>query len=181
MYQRDRDSEYEKKIVYLDQIMIKEIKADSNGKDLRIGIIISKFNKPITENLLKGALKALESCEVEEKNIEIFYVPGAFEIPIVLKSLCSKNAESKKFDGFITLGCVIKGETAHFEYICDSVSQSINRLSCEYLIPVGFCVLTCYTPLQAYERSLIPPDAENNKGFESALTVIEMINLLKNI
>ena len=71
MYQRDRDSEYEKKIVYLDQITIKEIKADSNGKDLRIGIIISKFNKPITENLLKGALKALESCEVEKKNIEI--------------------------------------------------------------------------------------------------------------
>ena len=161
--------------------MIKELKADCNGKELRIGIIISKFNEPITENLLKGALKALESCAVEEKNIEIFYVPGAFEIPVVLKSLCSKNAESKYFDGFITLGCVIKGETAHFEYICDSVSQNINRLSCEYIIPVGFCVLTCYTPQQAYERSLVPPDPENNKGFESAMTVIETINLLNNI
>lgn len=166
--------------------MIKEIKGELKGTGLRIGIVISKFNEPIIENLLKGALTAFESTGVEKNDIEIFYVPGAFEIPAVLKTLCKKNFNSgkdklKNFDGFLTLGCVIKGETAHFEYICSSVSQNINKISSKYEIPVGFCVLTCFIPQQAYERSLVPPDAENNKGFESALSVIEMINLLKKI
>ncbi|MDQ3194467.1 MAG: 6,7-dimethyl-8-ribityllumazine synthase, partial [Bacteroidota bacterium] len=76
---------------------------------------------------------------------------------------------------------VIKGETAHFEYICNSVSNSINRITCKYEVPVGFCVLTCYTAQQAYERSGMPPDADNNKGYESALTVIQMINLFNQI
>ncbi|MBS1518901.1 MAG: 6,7-dimethyl-8-ribityllumazine synthase [Bacteroidetes bacterium] len=158
-----------------------EFEGNLNTEDIRIGIIISKFNVPITGNLLKGVLAAFENNGLKEGNIDIFYVPGAFEIPVILKTLCLKNRRMKKYDGFITLGCVIKGETAHFEYICENVSRNINDISCEFEIPVGFCVLTCYTAQQAFERSLIPPDAENNKGYEAALSVIEMINLMKKI
>lgn len=161
--------------------MLKKSEGELNSKNLRIGIIVSKFNEHIIENLLDGALEAFENNGVEEDNIEVFFVPGAFEIPTILKKLCRENSKIKKFDGFITIGCVIKGETAHFEYICSSVSDSINKISYEYEIPVGFCVLTCYTPLQAYERSGKPPDSENNKGYETALTVLEMISLLNKI
>lgn len=161
--------------------MLKKIEGDLNTENINIGIIISKFNEPVSENLLKGALKAFENNGLHEKNLEIFFVPGAFEIPVVLKKLCRQNIDNKIFSGFITIGCVIKGETAHFEYICESVSNGINKISYEYEIPVSFCVLTCYTPQQAYERSGIPPDADNNKGYEAALTLIEMINLIKKI
>lgn len=161
--------------------MLKITEGNLDSENIRIGIIVSKFNEPVTENLLKGAIKAFENNGLDEKNAEIFYVPGAFEIPIVLKKLCRQNFDKKMFDGFITIGCVIKGETAHFEYICESVSDSINKISYEYEIPAAFCVLTCYTPQQAYERSGIPPDADNNKGYEAALSVIEMINLMKKI
>lgn len=161
--------------------MLKKSEGELKSNNIRIGIVISKYNEHIIENLLDGAVEALENNGVDESNIEMFFVPGAFEIPTILKRLCRQNSESKKFDGFITIGCVIKGETAHFEYICESVSDSINKISYEYEIPVGFCVLTCYTPLQAFERSGKPPDAENNKGYESALTVLEMISLLKKI
>ncbi|MDQ3019501.1 MAG: 6,7-dimethyl-8-ribityllumazine synthase [Bacteroidota bacterium] len=161
--------------------MLKKIEGDLNTENINIGIIISKINKPITENLLKGALKAFKNNGLQNGDMEIFYVPGAFEIPTALKKLCRQNVDKKRFSGFVTIGCVIKGETAHFEYICESVSYGINKISYDYEIPVGFCVLTCYTPQQAYERSGIPPDADNNKGYEAALTVIEMINLLKKI
>lgn len=149
--------------------------------DLKIGIIVSRFNEPVTENLLKGAIEALEKNGLDESQTEVFYVPGAFEIPAVLKRLCRRNLDRKKFDGFIAIGCVIKGETAHFEYICQSVSYGINKISYDYEVPVGFCVLTCYTPQQAFERSIIPPDSDNNKGYEAALAVIEMIHLLNKM
>ncbi|MDZ4713019.1 MAG: 6,7-dimethyl-8-ribityllumazine synthase [bacterium] len=161
--------------------MVNEKQSPQDNYEFRIGIIVSKFNEPITGNLLKGALKALEDNGVQEKNAEVFYVPGAFEIPVVMKKLCRVNSEKKIFDGLITIGCVIKGETAHFEYICENVSRSISEISCEYEMPTGFCVLTCYTPLQAFERSGTPPDPDNNKGYESSLAVLDMINLLNRI
>ncbi len=161
--------------------MLNKNEGDLNPENPRIGIIVSKFNELVTENLLKGVIRALENNGLAESNAEVFFVPGAFEIPTVLKKLCRQNIDKKRFDGFITIGCVIKGETAHFEYICESVSDSINKISYEYEIPTGFCVLTCYTPQQAYERSGIPPDAENNKGYETALAVLEMISLLDKI
>lgn len=161
--------------------MIKEFEGELNISNVRIGIIISKFNEPIIKNLLEGALKAFETNGLEETDIEVFYVPGAFEIPAALKKLCRMNLDKKRFDGFLTLGCLIKGETAHFEYISESVSNSINTISCEYEIPVGFCVLTCYTAQQAYDRSGNPPDADNNKGYEAALAAMEMISLFKKI
>ncbi len=161
--------------------MLKNFKGGSDINKYRIGIIISRFNEPVTENLRKGAVAALENNGVSESCIEVFYVPGAFEIPCVLKKLCRLNIDKKRFDGFITIGCVIKGETAHFEYISSTVTASINSISADHEMPVGFCVLTCYTPLQAYERSGIPPDSENNKGFEAAVSLIETISLMNKL
>lgn len=161
--------------------MVEKFEGDLNGGGLKIGIIASKFNEPVIENLLKGALLGLENNGVSEKDIKVFFVPGAFEIPMLLKNLCRRNAGYKLFDGFITLGCVIKGETAHFEYISKAVTDGVNSLNMEFEIPAAFCVLTCYTPQQAYERSGNPPTAYNNKGYEAALSVIEMINVMKKL
>jgi 6,7-dimethyl-8-ribityllumazine synthase len=161
--------------------MVEKFEGDLEGKGLRIGVVISKFNEPIVENLLKGALLGLENNGVSENDIKVFFVPGAFEIPIILKKLCTKNDEYKMFDGFITLGCVIKGDTAHFEYISSAVTEGVNKINIEHQIPTAFCVLTCYTPLQAYERSGNPPTASNNKGYEAALSLLEMINVMKKI
>ena len=161
--------------------MLKKTEGEILTENINIGIIISRFNEPVTENLLKGALKALKSNGLGESNIEIFYVPGAFEIPAVMKKLCRQNLDKRKLDGLLTIGCVIKGETAHFEYICESVSDSINKISYDYEMPTGFCILTCYNPQQAHERSGIPPTAENNKGYEAGLTLLEMINLMNKI
>ena len=144
----------------------------------RIGIVVSRFNTPITDKLLMGARQALTEKGVPESCIDVYHVPGAYEIPLMLKKLCTLN----KYDALISLGCVIKGETAHFEYICNSVSNMINSISCEFEIPIGFGVLTCYTAEQAYERSLDDPiNAERNKGYESAETVMEMIDSLKKL
>jgi 6,7-dimethyl-8-ribityllumazine synthase len=150
-----------------------------DGSKFRIAIIVSKFNKSITGGLLDGAKAALKKLSVKEKNIKIFYVPGAFEVPFALKYLCESKSKNK-FDGIITLGCIIKGETAHFEYISGVVSKNIQNISLQFNIPVGFGVLTCYTPEQAVQRSIGKfPSSENNKGFESAIAVMEMIKLFK--
>ncbi len=161
--------------------MLKKLVGNLDFENIRIGIIVSKFNEPITENLLKGAIKAFENNKLSEKNVEIFYVPGAFEIPAVMKKLCRQNLDKKRIDGLLTIGCVIKGETAHFEYICESVFHSINKISYDYEMPTGFCVLTCYTPQQAHKRSGMPPNAENNKGYEAGLALLEMISLMNKI
>ena len=145
----------------------------------RIAVVVSRFNTPITDKLLDGAKQALTEKGIDINNIDIISVPGAYEIPLMLKKLCTGKV---KYDGLISLGCVIKGETAHFEYICSSVSSLINSISCEFEIPIGFGVLTVYTPEQAYERSLDDPiNSERNKGYESALAVLEMIENFKNL
>jgi len=154
---------------------------EKNQNPIKIAVIISRFNEPVTENLLKGAIVAFANCRINEECIDVINVPGAFEIPVVLKKICRENINKKKYDGVITIGCVIKGETAHFEYISGSVAASVNKISYEYEMPVGFCVLTCYTAQQAFERSVIPPDSDNNKGYEAALAVLEMISILKKI
>lgn len=146
------------------------------AKDLSIVIVASNFNGRVVNNLVKGAKAALTECGV--KKIKIVRVPGAFEIPLAIKAAASSDY---KVDGAVALGCVIKGETAHFEYVAEPVSHSLNRLSVDLKIPIGFGVLACYTPQQAYDRSRIKPlNADTNKGYESAMAVIEMINVLKD-
>jgi 6,7-dimethyl-8-ribityllumazine synthase len=150
------------------------IKGHLSAKGLRIGIVVSRFNSEITEGLLRGAMRALIASEASEDDVATIEVPGAFEIPFALERL----AESKKYDALIALGCVIKGETAHFEYIADAAIQGISRVSEAHKIPISCGVLTTYTEQQALARSA---DNEENKGSEAALTAIEMANLAKQL
>lgn len=140
---------------------------------LKFAIISSRFNNPIEENLVNGAIEALKENNIDPENINVVWVPGAFEIPLIAKKL----AGEKKYDALITLGCVIKGETAHFEYICEVVAHQLGQISLDYEIPLGFGILTTYTLEQAQFRS----SNENNKGYECALVVLEMIGLLNNL
>lgn len=161
--------------------MIKTVKGGLSGEGLKIAIIASRFNEEITSNLIKGAVLSLKQNSVQEKDITLYYIPGAYEIPSVLESVCRKNNDYK-YDGILTIGCVIKGETAHFEYISSSVSQNINLIASKYSVPVGFCVLTTYTDEQAEKRSQIEDCcSENNKGYEAGESLIETINLMKKI
>jgi 6,7-dimethyl-8-ribityllumazine synthase len=147
----------------------------------KIAIVVSKFNEVVTSNLLNGAKEALKQNQIKEKNIKVYFTPGAFEIPLAIKKLCKKKGKDK-FGGIIALGCVIKGETAHFEYISNAVSNNINLLTTELNIPIAFGVLTCYTPEQAFARSEMNPyNEDTNKGFEAGLAVMDMIKLLKVI
>lgn len=140
----------------------------------RIAIVASKFNSEVTEGLLEGALVELKTAGVQEKDIAIFRTPGAFEIPLTAKKLCA----SKKYSAVICLGAVIKGETAHFEYISYAVTKGILQVSLESGIPVTFGVLTAYTDEQAMERS---KPGERNKGAEAARAALEMIEQIADI
>jgi 6,7-dimethyl-8-ribityllumazine synthase len=147
---------------------------DLSGKELRVGIVVSRFNSEITEGLLRGALRAFIASDVSEKNITTVEVPGAFEIPFALDQLARKD----HYDALLALGCVIKGETAHFEYIADSAIKGITAVQEKYGIPVSCGVLTTYTDEQAAARS---GENEENKGSEAAFTAIEMANLAKKL
>ncbi len=143
------------------------------GDNLKVGIVISRFNSFITERLLEGALDGLKRHGVKDKNIDIFRVPGAFEIPLIAKKLTSKD-----YDGIICLGAVIRGATPHFDYVANEVAKGIAQVSLEKETPVIFGILTTDTIEQAIERA---GTKSGNKGFDAALTLIETINLIKNI
>lgn len=144
------------------------------GKDCRIGIVVSKFNEFVTSRLMSSALETLKIQGVEDKNIETVRVPGAFEIPLVARQL----ARSKQYDAVMCLGAVIRGETPHFDYISAEMSRGIAQASWETGIPIVFGVLTTDTPEQALERSGEP---EKNRGADAARTAIEMVNLMKEL
>lgn len=147
-------------------------KLDANG--LRIGIVVSRFNKDITEKLLAGALDGVKSHGGEEEHITIVHVPGAFEIPLI----AAKMAASGKYDALVCLGAVIRGDTPHFEYVSDAVTRGIGKAIWKYQLPIGFGVLTTNDRQQAMERS---GHKDANKGYEAALTAIEMVNVLRQI
>ena len=143
-------------------------------KEVKIGIVVSRFNDFITGKLLDGALDGLRRHEVPEDNIDVAYVPGAFEIPLVAK----KMAKSGKYDAVIALGAVIRGSTTHYDYVCSEVSKGIANVSLDTEIPVMFGVITTENIEQAIERA---GSKAGNKGYECALGAIEMINVLKAI
>ena len=149
-------------------------KKPAKGKEIKIAVAVSKFNESVTQGLLEGALKELTAGGISEKNIKVVMCPGAFEIPLTAKALC----KSKKYSAVVCLGAVIKGETAHFEYISEAVSKGIMQLNIEFGIPVTFGVLTCYREEQAIERS---KEGEANKGAEAARAALEMIKILKTV
>ncbi len=149
------------------------IKGNLDGSALRIGIVVSRWNSEITMELLAGAERALAACAVAEDNIVIVEVPGAFEIPIAAAKLAALH-----MDAVIALGCVIKGETAHFEYVSNAAMEGIARVAEQWHIPVTCGILTTYDFDQALARA---GRDENNKGSEAALTAIETANLLRKI
>jgi 6,7-dimethyl-8-ribityllumazine synthase len=144
------------------------------AKGLKFGIVVSRFNELVTSKLLDGALDCLKRHDADEKDIDIFFCPGSFEIPLVAK----KIALTGKYDALICLGAVIRGETPHFDYIANEVSKGIAQVQLETGIPIAFGILTTDDVEQALNRAGIK---SGNKGWDAALTVIEMANLLKQI
>lgn len=144
------------------------------AKNKKIAIVISRFNDFITSKLLEGALDIFLRHEGEEKNISIFKIPGAFEIPLT----CQKIASTKKYDGIIALGAVIRGATPHFEYVSNEVTKGIAQVSLKCEIPIGFGVLTTDNIEQAIERA---GTKGGNKGGDAMLSLIETIDLYSKI
>ena len=144
------------------------------SEDMKVGIIVARFNEFITSKLLGGALDTLTRHEVKEENIQVAGVPGAFEIPLI----ASKMAESGKYDAVICLGAVIRGSTSHYDYVCNEVSKGIASVSLKSGIPVMFGVLTTENIEQAIERA---GSKAGNKGSECAQGAIEMVNLIREI
>ena len=145
-----------------------------DGKDVKIGIVAGRFNEFITSKLVGGALDVLKRNDVSEENIDIAWVPGAFEIPLITKKL----ANTGKYDAIITLGAVIKGSTPHFDYVCAEVSKGVAQISLQTDLPVIFGVLTTNNIEEAIERA---GTKAGNKGADAAVSAIEMINLIKEI
>ena len=145
-----------------------------DGRDVRIAIVAGRFNEFITSKLVGGALDVLKRNDVNEKDIEVAWVPGAFEIPLIAKKL----ANTQKYDAIITLGAVIKGSTPHFDYVCAEVSKGVAQISLQSELPVIFGVLTTNNIEEAIERA---GTKAGNKGADAAFSAIEMINLIKEI
>lgn len=138
----------------------------------KIGIVLSKFNQFVSERLLEGALDALYKLGADEKDIAVFKVPGSFEVPVVAKKL----ALSKKYDGLICLGALIRGDTPHFDFLSAEVTKGLAQISMDEGLPVSFGILTVDTIEQGIERA---GTKAGNKGYDAALSLVETINLLQ--
>lgn len=144
------------------------------GKNLKVAIVVSRFNDFITGRLLEGSKDTLIRHEVEEEQIDVAYVPGAFEIPLVAKKLARKG----DYDAVITLGCVIRGATSHYDYVCNEVAKGVSKANEVSEVPVIFGILTTESIEQAVERA---GTKAGNKCSEAAVSAIEMANLIKQI
>lgn len=144
------------------------------SENIKIGIVAARFNEFITSKLVGGALDGLKRHGVDEDNIDVAWVPGAFEIPLIAK----KMAASGKYDAVICVGAVIRGSTSHYDYVCSEVSKGIANVSLNADIPVMFGVLTTENIEQAIERA---GTKAGNKGYDCALGAIEMVNLIREI
>jgi 6,7-dimethyl-8-ribityllumazine synthase len=145
-----------------------------NASGLRFGIVVSRFNEFITERLLKSAYNGLVRCGAKESHVEIVRVPGAFEIPSAARTL----AETEKYDAILCLGCLLRGDTAHYDVIVNEVARGIGQSAQETGVPHAFGVLTCETLEQAIDRAGLKM---GNKGYEAALAAVEMANLKKAV
>ena len=144
------------------------------SKNIKVGIVAARFNEFIVSKLVGGALDGLKRHDVLENDIEIAWVPGAFEIPLI----AAKMAESKKYDAIICLGAVLRGSTSHYDYVCNEVTKGIVTVSLKSGIPVMFGVLTTDNLEQAIERA---GSKVGNKGYDAAVGAIEMVNVIREI
>lgn len=150
---------------------MKEHKGSLDGTGKRFALVVSRFSRVITEPLVRGAMDCLEQHGVDPETVEVYWVPGSFELPLVARRV----AETGRFDAVVGLGCVIRGATPHFDYIAKEVAQGLARTSWETGVPAIFGVITADTMEQAIERSGIKT---SGRGWEAALTALEMANLL---
>jgi 6,7-dimethyl-8-ribityllumazine synthase len=153
--------------------MVRRIEGTLAGDGLKIAVVVSRFNAGITEKLLEGALDRLQRLGVAEEAIDVVWVPGAFELPRAARSLMATG----RYDGVLPLGCVIRGETPHFEYISEAVTHGLARLALEGETPLVFGVLTVDTAEQALERARV----KRNKGAEAAEALVELIRVLRDL
>lgn len=142
-----------------------------NGADFKIGIVVSEWNDEITTNLMNGAIDALTENGVLKENILVKNVPGTFELPLGCQFMLEHD---ESIDGIIAIGCVIQGETKHFDFVCQGATQGIMAVNMEYNTPVSFCVLTDNTRQQSIDRS---GGKHGNKGIECAVSLLKMIGL----
>jgi 6,7-dimethyl-8-ribityllumazine synthase len=154
--------------------MYKTIEGKLVGKDLKIAIVVGRFNEFISSKLLSGAIDALVRHEVKEEDITVSWVPGAYELPLIAQKLVNKN----NYDAVICLGAVIRGATPHFDYVSAEMSKGIAKVGLDSGIPVIFGVITSDTIEQAIERA---GTKAGNKGWDAAVNAIEMANLMKEI
>ena len=152
----------------------KKTEGDLNARGMRAGIVIGRFNSFIGDQLLKGAIDCIVRHGGDVSDIEVVYVPGAYEIPLAAKAM----AESKKYDALIALGAVIRGATPHFDYVAGACIKGLTNISQQFTLPIGLGVLTVDTIEQAIERA---GTKAGNKGEEAAMAAIEMANLMKQI
>src|SRR6266436_4915336 len=159
--------------------MVKKLQPGSiNGEltasGLRFGIVVSRFNSFITERLLTATVDALERAGAASKDVDLMHVPGAFELPLAAK----KMAATEKYDALIAIGCVLRGETTHYDYVCSETSRGLQLAQMDSGLPIIFCVLTCDTLEQAIDRAGLKG---GNKGFEAGLAAIEMAQLSRKL
>jgi 6,7-dimethyl-8-ribityllumazine synthase len=150
------------------------VRGELNAAGLRIGIAVSQFNSFITERLLAGALDGLGQCGADEKQIEIVRVPGSFELPITAKKL----AATGRFDSIVCIGCILRGETSHYDVVAAETARGIQLAQLDTGVPLIFCVLTCDTLEQAIDRAGLK---SGNKGYEAGLGAVEMGQLARKI
>ena len=150
------------------------ISGSLRAEGLRFGILVSRFNGFITERLLQGAIDALDRAGAGGKNVDVVHVPGSFELPLAAKKL----AVTGKCDALIAIGCVIRGETSHYDYVCLETARGLQLAQMDTGVPLMFCVLTCDTLEQAIDRAGLKG---GNKGFEAGLAAIEMAQLSREL
>ncbi|MEK5206656.1 6,7-dimethyl-8-ribityllumazine synthase [Psychrobacillus sp. FSL H8-0510] len=152
--------------------MVKTIEANLIGTDLKVGIVVGRFNDFINAKLVDGAIDGLKRHGVAEESIEVAWVPGVFEVPFIAK----KMADSQKYDAVIGLGTVIRGSTTHYDYVCNEAAKGIAQVGLQTGVPVIFGIVTTESIEQAIERA---GTKVGNKGYDAAVSAIEMANLLK--
>jgi 6,7-dimethyl-8-ribityllumazine synthase len=157
-----------------DKLQPGKIDGKITATGLRFGVVVSRFNSFITERLLQGALDALERGGAGSSDVDVVHVPGSFELPLTAKQL----AASGRFHAIIAIGCILRGETAHYDYVCSETARGLQLAQMDTGVPVMFCVLTCDTLEQAIDRAGLKG---GNKGFEAGLGAIEMAHLSKKL
>jgi 6,7-dimethyl-8-ribityllumazine synthase len=150
------------------------VQGELSAAGLRFGIVVSRFNSFITDRLLAAATDALERGGAENKDVDVVYVPGAFELPLAAKNL----AATGKYDALIAIGCVLRGETSHYDYVCSETARGLQLAQMDTGLPIIFCVLTCDTLEQAIDRAGLKG---GNKGFEAGLAAMEMAQLSRKL